>query len=117
MLKGLAGGLGALGDMSKMMAQAQEMQKRMAEMQAQLETIEVEGEAGAGLVKATCTAKGVLVGVAIDDSLLQPGEAETVQDLVVAAVANAQDKAQERARMEMQALADDLGLPPGVLPG
>ena len=62
-------GLGGLGDMTKMMKQAQEMQTRMAEMQENLHTIRVTGEAGAGLVKATASAKGELVGLDIDPSI------------------------------------------------
>lgn len=117
MFKNLTGGLGGLGDMAKMMARAQEMQQRMAEMQERLETIEVEGEAGAGAVRATCTAKGVLTGIAIDPEILKPEEQAVVQDLVVAAVALAQAKAQDRAKEEMAALAAEMGLPAGMLPG
>lgn len=116
MLKGLGGGLGALGDMSKMMARAQEMQSRMAELQEKLETMEVEGVSGAGLVRASCNAKGVLRQVEVDPSLMSPGEREVLQDLVVAAVADAQAKAQERAHAEMTALAGELGLPAGMMP-
>lgn len=110
-------GLGALGDVGKMMKQAQEMQEKMAEMQARLETIEITGEAGAGLVTATCSAKGALKAVHIDPSLLKPEEAAVAQDLIVAAVADAQSKAQDRAQKEMQELTAGLALPPGMFPG
>ncbi|MEL6979882.1 MAG: YbaB/EbfC family nucleoid-associated protein [Pseudomonadota bacterium] len=113
MMKGL-GGLGGLGDIGKMMKQAQEMQAKMAELQQKLETIEVEGSSGAGLVTAICTAKGALKSVTIDPSLMKPEEAEVAQDLVVAAVTDAQEKARERSAQEMQELTQGLPIPPGM---
>ena len=111
-------GLGGLGDMARMMKAAQEMQGRMAELQERLETLTVEGESGAGLVRARCTAKGALTGLEIDPSIFHPDEKQVVEDLIVAAVKDAQDKAAERARREMEALTAELGLPPGMgLPG
>lgn len=109
-------GLGALGDIGKMMKQAQEMQAKMAELQEKLETIEVEGASGAGMVKAVCTAKGALKSVTVDPSLLRPDEAGVVQDLLVAAVNDAQEKAKARAQAEMQELTAGMGLPmpPGM---
>ena len=68
-------GMGQLGDMAKIMKQAQEMQSRMAEAQGRLDAIEVVGEAGAGLVKATATAKGAVKALSIDPSLFVPGGA------------------------------------------
>jgi DNA-binding YbaB/EbfC family protein len=117
MLKGL-GGLGGLGDMAKMLKTAQEMQTRMAELQERLETLTVTGESGAGLVKATCTAKGVLTGLDIDPSIFAPSEKEVVEDLILAAIKDAQGRAQDTSRREMEALTRELGLPPGLsLPG
>jgi hypothetical protein len=107
-------GLGQLGDMAKVMKQAQEMQTRMAEAQARLEAIEVEGEAGAGLVRATATAKGELRRLAIDPSLFRPEEREVVEDLIVAAVQDAQARAQARAAEELGRVTEGLGLPPGM---
>lgn len=104
-------GLGALGDIGKMMKQAQEMQAKMAELQEKLETIEVEGVAGAGMVRAICNAKGTLRNVFVDPSLLKPEEGEVMQDLIVAAVADAQEKARERAQQEMQSVTSEMGLP------
>jgi len=101
-------GLGGLGDMGKMMKAAQEMQGRM----------EVTGESGAGLVRATCSAKGELRGLEIDPSIFQPSEKEVVEDLIVAAIKEAQVKAQERSKAEMEKLTSELGLPAGLnLPG
>ena len=110
MLKGL-GGLGGLGDMAKMMKAAQEMQGRMAQLQQDLETIIVEGESGAGLVRATATAKGTLTGLTIDPSIFSAEDKEVVEDLILAAVKDAQTKAQDRSRDEMGKLAESMGLP------
>ncbi len=105
-------GLGGLGDMAKMMKTAQEMQTKMVEMQEQLETITVTGESGAGLVKATATAKGVLTGLDIDPpSIFNPDEKEVVEDLILAAIKDAQAKAKAKSEEEMAALAEGMGLP------
>ena len=90
-------GLGNLGDMAKMMAKAQEFQAKMAEAQAAVEALEVEGEAGAGLVKAWVSGKGELKRLAIDPSLFVPEDREAVEDLVVAAIKTAQERAGEAA--------------------
>ena len=110
MLKGL-GGLGGLGDMAKMMKAAQDMQGKMAALQEELKTIMVVGESGAGLVKATSTAKGELTGLDIDPSIFSADEKEVVEDLILAAIRDAQTKAAERAQEEMGKLTASLGLP------
>ena len=107
-------GLGQLGDMAKMMKAAQEMQGRMAEMQASLGTITVEGSAGAGLVKAIATAKGDLTAISIDPSIFREQDREMAEDLILAAVRDAQGKAQDRMAEEMRRVTDGLGLPPGM---
>jgi DNA-binding YbaB/EbfC family protein len=107
-------GLGPLGDMAKIMKQAQEMQSRMAEAQGRLDTIEVVGEAGAGLVKVTATAKGTVRALSIDPSLFRPEEREVVEDLIVAAVQDAQARAQAAAQAELAKVTDGLQLPPGL---
>lgn len=104
-------GLGGLGDMAKMMKKAQEMQGKMAEMQEQLESMTVTGESGAGLVRATATAKGVLTGLDIDPSIFNPDEKEVVEDLILAAIKDAQQKASDKAQEEMSKLTEGLGLP------
>ncbi|GHE96506.1 nucleoid-associated protein YbaB [Aliiroseovarius zhejiangensis] len=104
-------GLGGLGDMAKMMKAAQEMQTKMADLQESLATMTVVGESGAGLVKATATAKGVLTGLDIDPSIFNPDEKEVVEDLILAAIKDAQSKAQERSESEMSRLTEELGLP------
>ena len=113
MLKGL-GGLGGLGDMAKMMKAATEMQGKITELQAELARIVVLGEAGAGLVKARATAKGEVTGLDIDPSILVASEKEVVEDLILAAIADAQAKAREKSESEMARLAESMGVPPGV---
>lgn len=111
-------GLGNLGDMAKMMKSAQQMQTRMAQMQDDLDKITVEGSGGAGLVTATATAKGELTGLSIDPSIFRPDDKEVAEDLILAAIKDAQKKAAERSQQEMQKIAEELGLPPGMgLPG
>lgn len=113
MLKGL-GALGGLGDMTKMMKAASEMQGKIAELQGELSRIVVVGEAGAGLVKARATAKGDVTGLDIDPSILVASEKEVVEDLILAAIKDAQMKAQIRSQQEMAKLTEGLGLPPGM---
>ena len=107
-------GLGGLGDMAKMMKQAQEMQGKMAQMQEDLENVMVVGESGAGLVKATATAKGELKALDIDPSIFNGDEKEVVEDLILAAIKDAQSKASEKAQSEMAKMTENLGLPPGM---
>jgi hypothetical protein len=104
-------GLGGLGDMAGMMKKAQEMQSKMGEMQEELHNIMVVGEAGAGLIKATASAKGDLKSLDIDPSIFNGDDKEVVEDLILAAVKDAQTKAAERAQEEMTKLTDGLGLP------
>ena len=107
-------GLGGLGDMAKVMKQAQEMQAKMGEMQAALETMTVVGESGAGLVKATAPAKGELTALDIDPTIFDPNEKEVVEDLILAAIKDAQAKASAKSAEEMGKLTEGLGLPPGM---
>lgn len=99
-------------------AAAETIQKQMGEAQAKLDSIEVEGVSGGGLVKIRCTAKGRILGVAIDDSLMQPAEKPILEDLVTAAFNDARGKADQAANAEMQRIQQGMGLPPGFnLPG
>ncbi|MEI4232041.1 YbaB/EbfC family nucleoid-associated protein [Roseovarius sp. D22-M7] len=104
-------GLGQMGDMAKMMKSAQEMQQKMADLQEELKTIMVEGESGAGLVKATCSAKGELKGIDIDPSIFNSEDKEVAEDLILAAIKDAQAKASQRAQDEMGKLTEAMGLP------
>ncbi|SLN24098.1 Nucleoid-associated protein YbaB [Roseovarius albus] len=104
-------GLGQLGDMAKMMKQAQDMQAKMGQMQEELHNIMIVGESGAGLVKATASAKGELKGLDIDPSIFSPDDKEVAEDLILAAIKDAQSKAAERSQEELGKIAEDLGLP------
>ena len=104
-------GLGGLGDMAKMMKTAKEMQEKVGQLQEDLASMTVVGESGAGLVKATATAKGELTGLEIDPSIFVPSEKEVAEDLILAAIKDAQAKAAERSQDEMRKLTEGLGLP------
>ncbi|SCZ49557.1 hypothetical protein SAMN04488118_101106 [Epibacterium ulvae] len=104
-------GLGGLGDMAKMMKSAQELQGKMTQMQEDLHNIMVTGEAGAGLVKATASAKGDLKALDIDPSIFNGDDKEVVEDLILAAIKDAQAKAANKAQAEMKALTESMGLP------
>ena len=104
-------GLGGLGDMGKMMKAAQEMKTKMEELQENLDTMTVVGESGAGLVKATATAWGELTALDIDPSIFNPDEKEVVEDLILAAVKDAQSRASARHQDEMRKITEDMGLP------
>ncbi len=97
-----------------MMKQAQAMQAKMAEAQAELESLMVDGESGGGLVKLTLSAKGALQSIAIDPSLLEPEEREILEDLIVSAHAQARAKAEEAMTEKMKAVTGGLQLPPGL---
>ena len=107
-------GLGGLGDMAKMMKSAQEMQAKMAEAQERMASMEVTGESGAGLVKATASVQGELRALDIDPSIFDPNEKEVVEDLILAAIKDAQSRAQEKMAEEMGRVTEGLGLPPGM---
>lgn len=97
-----------------MMKQAQQLQSKMAEMQAELENIEIEGQSGAGLVTVTLNGKGEMKGVKIDPSLMKPEETEILEDLIVAASADAKTKSEAQMKEKMEALTGGLPLPPGM---
>jgi DNA-binding YbaB/EbfC family protein len=101
-------------DFLGMMKQASELKTKMEAMQSELDHIEVEGAAGGGMVKVTMTAKGELKSVVLDPSLLKPDEAEIVEDLVVAAHADARRKAEALLQDKMKSLTGGLPLPPGL---
>ncbi|EAQ43325.1 MAG: nucleoid-associated protein, YbaB/EbfC family [Roseobacter sp. MedPE-SWde] len=107
-------GLGGLGDMAKMMKSAQELQTKMAEMQEELHNVMVVGEAGAGLVKATASAKGELKELDIDPSIFSGDDKEVVEDLILAAIKDAQSKAAVKAQEEMANLTESMGLPKDI---
>ena len=96
------------------MKQAQAMQAKMAETQAELDQLEVQGQAGGGLVTVTLTAKGAMKGIAIDASLMMADEKEILEDLVVTAHEDARKKAERLAEEKMRDITAGLALPPGM---
>ena len=104
-------------NMEEMLAQAQKaaetIQKQMGDAQAKLDDIEVEGAAGGGLVKVRATARGRILGVSIDDSLMKPEEKQMVEDLVTAAFNDARDRADRVSAEEMDKIQQGVGLPAG----
>ena len=101
-------------DLLKMMKQAQELQGRMQKMQEDLAGLEVEGQSGAGLVTVKLNGKFEARGLKIDPSLIKPGEAEILEDLIVAAFQDAKTKAEAAVQAKMQELTGGLQLPPGL---
>jgi DNA-binding YbaB/EbfC family protein len=107
-------GLGGLGDMAGMMKKAQEMQVKLAQLQEELASRTVTGESGAGLVRATATAKGELTGLTIDPSIFVASEKEIAEDLILAAIKDAQARAAQMTADEMARLTESFGIPPGM---
>src|SRR5919205_294749 len=101
-------------NLTNMLKQAQQMQARMQEMQAKLEATEVEGAAGGGMVKVTLNGKGDLRRVAIDPSLMTADDREVLEDLLVAAHADAKQKVEATMAEEMQKATAGLNLPGGL---
>jgi DNA-binding YbaB/EbfC family protein len=95
------------------MAMAQNVQNELQKAQASLDTIEVEGVAGGGLVKVRASAKGRIIGVAIDDSLMVPAEKQMLEDLIAAALNDARAKADAASNAEMAKMTSGMPLPPG----
>ena len=95
------------------MKMAQEAQNKLAEGQKKLDTLEVEGAAGGGMVKIRASGTGRILSVSLDDSLIVPGEKQMLEDLIAAAINDARAKADEVASAEMQKMTAGLPLPPG----
>jgi DNA-binding YbaB/EbfC family protein len=100
-------------DLGGLLKQAQAMQAKMAEFQANLEQIMIEGQSGGGMVKVTLSGKGALARLVIDDGLIKPEEKEMLEDLILAAHADAKAKLEERMTSEMGKVTGGLPLPPG----
>ena len=105
-----------LGSLPGLMAKAREMQDKMKQVQEDLARKQVSADAGAGMVQATVNGRLELVKLRIDKSRIDPSDTEMLEDLIVAAVHAAQEKAAEETKSEMQRVATDMGLPPGMLP-
>src|SRR5438132_8307168 len=100
-------------NLADIMKQAGQMQARMADMQAKLEQMVVEGQSGAGLIKVKMSGKGIVSGLNIDASLMKADEKEILEDLIIAALADAKNRADGAAAEEMKAITGGLPLPPG----
>jgi DNA-binding YbaB/EbfC family protein len=101
-------------NLGQMMKTAQAMQEKMADMQASLETVEITGSSGAGMVQVTLTGKGVMKAVKIDPSLAGPDDIEVLEDLLVAAHNDAKSKVEAHVQEKMSELTGGLQLPPGM---
>ncbi|CAO4134251.1 YbaB/EbfC family nucleoid-associated protein [Methylorubrum extorquens] len=101
-------------DLMGIMKQAQAMQEKMASVQSELEAVEVSGASGGGAVTVRMTAKGQVLGVSIDPSLMVADEREILEDLIVAACNDARGKAEATAHEKMAELTKGLPLPPGM---
>jgi len=103
-----------MADFLGLMKQATELKSKMEAMQAELDRIEVEGTAGGGMVTVTMTAQGEVKSVNLDPSLMKPDEKEIIEDLIVAAHADARRKAEALRQEKMKNLTGGLPLPPGL---
>ena len=99
--------------LDEIMKMAEAAQAQLAQAQENLDKVEVEGVSGGGLVRIKATAKGRILGVAIDDSLLVPAEKSMLEDLIAAAINDARAKADAAAGEQIQAMTSGLPLPPG----
>ena len=100
-------------NLGNMLKQAQSIQTRMAEIQDELQAVEISSQSGAGLVSATVSGKGDLRGLKLDPAIVDKDEIGVLEDLIVAAVNDARGKAEEMSREKMAALTEGLPLPPG----
>jgi DNA-binding YbaB/EbfC family protein len=102
-----------LKDLGGLMAQAQQMQQKVKELQEQLERLEIVGSSGAGMVKVTVNGRGATLRVDIDGSLFKPDDKGVVEDLIVAAANDARTKVEETVQEQMKQITGGLPLPPG----
>ena len=100
-------------DLNELMRMAQEAQNKLMQAQADLDKVEVQGVSGGGMVKIRASAKGRIIAVEIDESLLAPSEKQMVEDLVAAAINDARAKADTAAEAAMRDVTGGLQLPPG----
>ena len=101
-------------NIGNMMKQAQQLQQKMADVQEKLNSIEVEGISGGGVVKVISTAKGEIKRINLDESLLRPEDKEITEDLIVAAMNDAKQKSETATQEEMKSVTGGLPLPPGM---
>jgi DNA-binding YbaB/EbfC family protein len=101
-------------NLGQMMKQAQEMQARMAELQAKLDTVELTGASGGGMVQVTLNGKGEMKKLKLDKSLVDPNDTEVLEDLILAAFNDAKARVEAHVSEEMSKLTGGLKLPPGM---
>jgi DNA-binding YbaB/EbfC family protein len=101
-------------NLAGLMKQASQMQSKMEEMQERLQSMEIEGESGAGMVRITLNGKGDLRRIKIDPKIVDPADTEMLEDLILAAHRDAREKADTTNKAEMQKLTGGLNLPPGM---
>tara|TARA_B000000475_G_scaffold95266_1_gene77432 strand:+ start:80 stop:403 length:324 start_codon:yes stop_codon:yes gene_type:complete len=103
-----------MNNFNNMIKQAQELQQKMADAQQKVETLEVEGVAGGGIVKVTINGKNNVTSINIDDSVIDKNEKEILEDLIMAAFNDAKEKIQKKIADEMSSVTGGLKLPPGM---
>ena len=103
-----------MSNIGDMMQKAQVMKQKMEEMQVKVLDMEVEGQAGAGMVKIVANGKGELKKIDIDPSVIDPSEKELLEDLIIAAVNDAKSKGERMVTAETQKIMTDMGLPAGL---
>ena len=108
------GGFGGLPDMGKLMKDMQRMQGDMVAAQEELQNTRVEATSGGGVVKATVSGKGKLIALEIKPEAVDPDDVEMLQDLIVTAIKEAEDRAEEQETQKMQGLTNGMNLPPGL---
>jgi len=106
-----------LGNLGEMMKQARQMQEQLQRVQEEMSRKQITADAGAGMVLATVNGNRELVKLKIDKSKIDPNDTELLEDVIVAAVAAAQVKADQAMKEQMKKMAADMGVPPGMLPG
>ena len=111
-----AGGFGSLGDMAKLARMAQKMQQDMVAAQAEMEQARIEAGAGGGVVKAVVDGRGRLISLEIKRDAVDPDDVEMLQNLIVSAINEAEDRAAEMQNERLQGVTGGMGLPPGLLP-
>lgn len=112
--RGFGRGMGGLGDMAKLMKDMQKMQQSMLDAQEELENTKIEATAGGGVVKAIVNGKGRLVDLEIKPEAVDPDDVEMLQDLIVTAIREAEERAEEMETTKMQGLTSGVQLPPGL---
>ena len=111
---GLGRGFGGLGDINKLMKQVQKAQEDMATAQEEMANARIEASSGGGAVKAVVDGKGGIVALEISPDAVDPEDVEMLQDLIVSALREAQEKAEEDQRKRLESVTGGMNLPPGL---